>query len=362
LSDSIGEIERARFAYEKALEFNPSSSLALRQIAFISKSKEKYGKAIEYFHRFLNLEKTNGEIWAVLGHCYLIIDDLAKAYSSYQYALQHLHNQKDPYLWYGIAVLYERYLLYDKAEETFLTVLKMDPNFEKSSEIYYRLGMLYFQKGKYEISTQCFKHIMSTPPPPLKETDILFQIGCCYEQQMEFHKAKEVFENILEIQPKSGKALQHLGWIYCNPARSFFNISTGMSLLEQSLEADSEDSQTWYFLGRCYISRKSFMKSYECYKQAVQRNGNNPIYWCSIGVLYQQINQYRDSLDAYRTSIKLNPFMSETWYNLGTLYESSTNQIKDAVEAYSRALELDPLNKTIKERLAYLRVKPENSS
>jgi len=82
---------------------------------------------------------------------------------------------------------------------------------------------------------------------------------------------------------------------------------------------DQTDAQSWYLLGRCYMSQHKFPKAYEAYQQAVYRDGRNPTFWCSIGVLYYQINQYRDALDAYSRAIRLNPNISEVWYDLGTL-------------------------------------------
>ena len=86
-----------------------------------------------------------------------------------------------------------------------------------------------------------------------------------------------------------------------------------------NLIPDNNDAQSWYLLGRCYMSQQKYSKAYEAYQQAVYRDGRNPTFWCSIGVLYYQINQYRDALDAYSRAIRLNPYISEVWYDLGTL-------------------------------------------
>jgi Flp pilus assembly protein TadD len=51
-------------------------------------------QAVEYFQRVLNIETNNGEVWGALGHCYLMMDDLQKAYTAYQQALYHLPNPK----------------------------------------------------------------------------------------------------------------------------------------------------------------------------------------------------------------------------------------------------------------------------
>jgi cytochrome c-type biogenesis protein CcmH/NrfG len=49
---------------------------------------------VEYFKRILAIQENNGETWAALGHCYLMMDNLQEAYQAYQQALYHLSNPK----------------------------------------------------------------------------------------------------------------------------------------------------------------------------------------------------------------------------------------------------------------------------
>ncbi|ORX97319.1 TPR-like protein [Basidiobolus meristosporus CBS 931.73] len=355
LAELMQEFDRAMNAYEATLRHNPYSIPALTQIASLCRGREQFPKAVEYFQRILNIEQNNGEIWGALGHCYLMMDDLQKAYTAYQQALYHLPNPKEPKLWYGIGILYDRYQSLEHAEEAFTAVLRMDPKFEKANEIYFRLGIIYKQQQKYDLSLQCFQYILSSPPRPLTEVDIWFQIGHVYEQQKEYQLAKEAYERVLTENPNHAKVLQQLGWLCHQPNAPFANQDTAIGYLTKSLEADSADAQSWYLLGRCYMAQQKYSKAYEAYQQAVYRDGKNPTFWCSIGVLYYQIQQYRDALDAYSRAIRLNPYISEVWYDLGTLYESCNNQINDAIDAYQRAAELDPNNPHIKQRLVLLR-------
>ena len=82
-------------------------------------------QAIEFFQRALDVRQENGEVWSALGHCYLMQDDLQKAYAAYQQALYHLPNPKDPKLWYGIGILCDRHGSLDNAEDAFASVLRM---------------------------------------------------------------------------------------------------------------------------------------------------------------------------------------------------------------------------------------------
>lgn len=124
---------------------------------------------------------------------------------------------------------------------------------------------------------------------------------------------------MLDRDPNHAKVLQQLGWLYHQQNNSYASQEKAIEYLEKSVSADNSDAQSWYLLGRCYMSQAKYPKAYEAYQQAVYRDGRNPTFWCSIGVLYYQINQYRDALDAYSRAIRLNPYISEVWYDLGTL-------------------------------------------
>lgn len=354
----MGDLEHALSAYENALRHNPMSLSGLTQVAGIARIKENYPKAIDYFQRVLGLQEENGEVWSALGHCYLMQDDLQKAYSAYQQALYLLPNPKeDPKLWYGIGILYDRYGSLDHAEEAFSSVLRMDKDldFDKANEILFRLGIIYKQQGKYEDSLGCFDRILRNPPSPLAHADIWFQIGHVYEQQKNHVSAKDAYERVVADNPGHAKVLQQLGWLYHQDGSSFQNQDLAIQYLTKSLEADPSDAQSWYLLGRAYMAGQKYNKAYEAYQQAVYRDGRNPTFWCSIGVLYFQINQFRDALDAYSRAIRINPYISEVWFDLGSLYESCNNQITDAIDAYARASELDPNNPAISQRLQLLK-------
>ncbi|ESK98128.1 transcriptional corepressor [Moniliophthora roreri MCA 2997] len=358
VAEQMGDLEHALSAYENALRHNPMSLSGLTQVAGIARIKENYPKAIEFFQRVLSLQEENGEVWSALGHCYLMQDDLQKAYSAYQQALYLLPNpREDPKLWYGIGILYDRYGSLDHAEEAFSSVLRMDKDldFDKANEILFRLGIIYKQQGKYEDSLVCFDRILRNPPSPLAHADIWFQIGHVYEQQKDHVRAKDAYERVVADNPGHAKVLQQLGWLYHQDGSSFQNQDLAIQYLTKSLEADSSDAQSWYLLGRAYMAGQKYNKAYEAYQQAVYRDGRNPTFWCSIGVLYFQINQFRDALDAYSRAIRINPYISEVWFDLGSLYESCNNQISDAIDAYARASELDPGNHVISSRLQLLK-------
>jgi len=151
---------------------------------------------------------------------------------------------------------------------------------------------------------------------------------CQLNPSNQYDSAKAAYQRVLERDPSHAKVLQQLGWLHHQQSNSFQSQERAIEFLEKSVAADQNDAQSWYLLGRCYMSQQKYPKAYEAYQQAVYRDGRNPTFWCSIGVLYYQINQYRDALDAYSRAIRLNPFISEVWYDLGTLVRTKPTSIE----------------------------------
>lgn len=154
LSEQMGEGDSATQAYERAMSFNQWSVPAMLAISCILRSKDQFTAAVEYLRQIIKIEPSNGEVWSSLGHCYLMMDDLQQAYSAYQQALYHLPDPKEPKLWYGIGILYDRYGSLEHAEEAFSQVMRMEPGFEKANEIYFRLGIIYKQQQKFQQSLE----------------------------------------------------------------------------------------------------------------------------------------------------------------------------------------------------------------
>ncbi len=353
-ADTIGSVEKAVEAFSTALRYTPNNPKALTKLANVYRTRDAYAEAADLYRRALSLDQNNGETWGLLGHCYLMLDDLQSAYTAYQQALLNLQNLNVPKLWHGIGILYDRYGSLEYAEEAFVRVLEMDPNFEKANEIYFRLGIIYKLQGKLQKALECFNYILSMPPAPLSQSDVWFQIGSVLEQSRDYPGAKDAYERVLQTNPNHAKVLQQLGCLYSQPEASFHDDDVALRLLHQSIELNQADAHSWYYMGRVYMAKQDYPNAYESFQHAVNIDSRNPTFWCSIGVLYYKISQYKDALDAYTRAIRLNPYLSEVWYDLGTLYETCNNQIGDALDAYHRAASLDPSNPNIQERLIQL--------
>lgn len=63
----MGDPDGAYTAYEQALRHNQWSIPAMNAMASILRTKEQFGKAIEYLQLILKADPSNGETWGSLG-------------------------------------------------------------------------------------------------------------------------------------------------------------------------------------------------------------------------------------------------------------------------------------------------------
>lgn len=65
-----------------------------------------------------------------------------------------------------------------------------------------------------------------------------------------------MYKKVVHDNPSHAKALQQLGWLYHQDGSSFQNQDLAIQYLTKSLKADSQDTQSWYLLGRSNIIYK----------------------------------------------------------------------------------------------------------
>lgn len=382
----LGDIERAQQALETVIRHNPYNVAAFVRLGHLLHNQQQYMQAAEAYQKAISLlesqQTTVGgvtltSVWASLAHCWLLLDDLPRAFHAYQQALGYPGGARDAVLWFGVGLLYDRYAANEHALEAFAAVIKLETTTAKLNavpssmmrEVYYRVGMLLRFRKSYDAALSCFEYASHFPPAPLQKADVNLQIAVTFDAKGDMTAARRVLESVVVKEGRRavasrGKSL--LGWLLVRSGPSGEAASSeqekGLEMLRQVVDGEPGDALAWYYLGRAYIYRKMYTQSYEAYQEAVYRDSQNAAFWNSIGILYLEIHQFRDALDAFSRAIHQNPSIAEVWWNLGILYEACNNQVNDALDAYQRASELEPTDETIKARISLRKSRSNNNN
>jgi len=175
----------------------------LSKLAEFCATKGNYATAIEYYRQMTTFDPENGPSWTALGHCYLLTEEIHKAFNAYQHALYSLDDIKDPQLWYGIGILYEKFESYDHAIGALIAVLKMSPNFYQKSEVLFKIGTIFAKTNQIDNAISYFQNSILTPSFTLKrKVDTLLKIGLLYEEKRDFMQAQRSYEAALSHNEK----------------------------------------------------------------------------------------------------------------------------------------------------------------
>ncbi|CAH1245742.1 KDM6A [Branchiostoma lanceolatum] len=308
-------------------------SLLLKGISYLEQEIRKAG------------DQVDPHLYCQLGHFHLLLEDYPKAMSAYQkfFSLKEDY-WKDANFLYGLGMVYFHFGAFQWAIKAFQQLLYIDASFAQANEVHLRLGLMCKINSDYESSLKHFQlALIDSNPCTLSKLEVRFHIAHLFEIQHKLKQAKEAYEQILVENPSASvkaNTLRQLGWMHHIAGDSFGDKASreaqAIQCLQKSIEADPENGQSWYFLGRCFSSVGKVHDAFLSYRHSIDKTEASADTWCSIGVLYQQQNQPMDALQAYICAVQLDRSHTAAWTDLGILYEAC-HQPRDALTCYIHA-------------------------
>lgn len=346
LHESVNNSDRALAAYDACLTHNQSNVEALIKMGLLYMRKESIPPAINYLFTAVSIDPENGAAWGALAYSYVMADDYDKAYYAYYNTLHKLTDHRDPNLWFGIGILYDRLGMLESALTAFNAVIELDPAFDRLDEVLYAMGLIHKERGNHNASYTYMAKIISLSTSANAQAEAWYQLGTLHDITEAVTTASEAYHNALSKNENHVKAMQALAWLMHRNG----NDNEAVDMLQRAARCDDSNAESYYLIGRIYMANNEFRVAYDNYQRAVHLDGKNPHFWCSIASLYYHRQQHRDAIDAYSRAIQINPDMPDVWFDLGTLYEMY-NQFGDALDSYRQALQLHPHNASISQRI-----------
>lgn len=349
LHESMSDHDSAFAALEKVISINPSHTAAVTKAGTLLLFKNNYRRAANFLQTAISQQTENVTAWAALAHCYVMTDDLSSACQAYHAAISHSTDLRNPLLWYGIANLYDRVGLLDKALDAFDAVLQMAPMHPRRLDIYCTMALIHKERHNYDHALTFFKKITVENTDPNTYSNAMYHIAHLHELRSDSKTAMDAYTNALARNPNHIKCYHGIAWLLHKAGKT----DQAAPFLQRAVQLNPADAYTHYVMGRIAMTSKDYRVAYDSYQQAVYRDSKNPLFWCAIGVLYFHMQQHRDAMDAFTRAIHIDPTMPQVWHDMGILYEIY-QQFPDAVDAYRRAVRLNPNNTETSRRLTLL--------
>ncbi|MCM8786549.1 MAG: tetratricopeptide repeat protein [Candidatus Omnitrophica bacterium] len=298
------------------------------------------------------------------------------------------------YVGYGLKNFEEEN--FEEAKKYFWKALNIDPT---QPDAYVNLGIIHLYQQDYETALRLFSEAEKLAADTYSKKEVLYyNLGLLYFKTNEYNKAKEYFLKAIEIYPDFGEALYYLGYCYdvvgegepaliniikaknafsrnnqsqlyqkaCEAIESLkakYNQDTtilaqkileqaeiahgenrleqAISLLEESIFLNPENSKAYYILGNIYFEKGATYLALENFKKAVLIT---PTFFdanLSMGEILVKLKRYDEALDIFNKVLNQDKNNIRANYDLGLLY-SKLEKPKEAEKYFLQVRKFSP--------------------
>ncbi|MDJ0796789.1 MAG: tetratricopeptide repeat protein [Calothrix sp. MO_167.B12] len=253
-----------------------------------------------------------------------------------------------------LAIKYHRAKKFNKAEQSYIQVLKEQP---QHPEALYGLGMLAQEVGQPQLAEKLFINAVSVQPELLKGW---FSLGNVRQAQGQFPEAELAYQKAITLRPDAAALHNNLGYILQEQGKFDEAIACYQKALEiqpNCTEADvnwanllhtqgklSPDkylhyAQVNYKLGVAREQAGDLQNAIIYYRQAIklQPDFAEPHY--HLGVRLQAQGELEAGIDCLQTAVQINPNYGEAYMCLGLIYQTQ-GKLNESAAAYRQGLKL----------------------
>jgi len=208
------------------------------------------------------------------------------------------------------------------------------------AKIWYSVGKDYMIKKKFKDAIRNFKKAISYDSTWVQ---VYLDLARAYLELGFFDSAEVAYRKVAEIDPKDSRGWQGLGFMYGIVKK---DIVQGIKFYREALRVDPENNDARFGLAKLYASADSSSKADSLYKEALDKDPENPGIAKSYGVFLYEMKRYEEAIPYLE---KVLPFFSEDkelklslidCYRLVT--PSKNEHLQKAIQLLSELLNQNP--------------------
>ncbi|KAJ3554079.1 hypothetical protein NM688_g3293 [Phlebia brevispora] len=157
----------------------------------------EHEKAIKYFKRATQLDRTYLSAWTLMGHEYVEVKNSHAAIEAYRKAVE--VNRKDYRAWYGLGQAYELLSMHQYALYYYQHATALRPY---DVRIWQAQGLCYEEMGRPREAIECLKRALIGADP--SETTIHMRLAKLYHEQGEYAEAAGYHQHNIDVGRAAG--------------------------------------------------------------------------------------------------------------------------------------------------------------
>lgn len=187
----LGEEDTMIAYYNKAIELNPNNLEPYRNLGIYYIKAEKYNQAIDYFKQGLAIDSTDAHLLYRLGVCYFYKEDYPNAKNAFERVIRADSTLEDAYFNLGAILIKEK--KYNEAVKVLSRAVTLRPD---DIEALSHLGGVYLIMGEYKNAVDTYTKIIDLNPTNVDayegRANAYWKLGMKKEADADLNKAKEL--------------------------------------------------------------------------------------------------------------------------------------------------------------------------
>ena len=238
---------------------------------------------------------------------------------------------------------------FEKAKETYLSILKISPDNETvKKELSYlkqpnrnnlaraKLDSILkqYSSGSIQESLDAVTLLIQEHP----NEPILFNIlGACYSEIGPIDLAIKAFHRAIEIKPDYAEVYFNLGVVFQKNGQ----INDAFNCYEKAIDINHAYPQAHNNIGMINLKNRELDAAVKSFEWAVAYNRNYVEAHNNLGAAFQELMFFEKAKEQYEKALSINPKFAQALNNLGAAYEIFGLK-EQALENYIKSIKEDP--------------------
>lgn len=323
---------------QQVVDQYPLETEGYTRLARLLYGEERPQEAISVVRRGLAIDPEFGDLYNVLGVCYLLMDRYDQAIAAHQRYVQLAPSEANAHDSLGMS--FQHAGKFESASAEYNGALALDPEFEPAI---IHLGDIYFQQGAYREAIRQYQRYIQVTGSDKARAIGYGSIAQVYLRLKEYNNAEQAAQSEMKLEKSAvwNSLLLSLDQGHATGLKESFEqiLRRGPSATRGSR---NELRSYEYFLGTLELRQKHPEQAIQHFKNALRHqppSSGMDLYEDCLGNAYLDLGRFQEAIDEYQRILRLNPNYPLVQYHLGQAYQRK-GQTADARTAYERFLQI----------------------
>lgn len=325
-----GDYDNAERKYRKALELNPKSVKAHKNLGYILLDKGMHKEGMVHMSEVIKLDPNRADAHYNLGLAMLRQGKPDEAIAYFSKTVQ-LEPDSSDYVdaHYNLGVASARHERFDEAVRHYLKAVQLKPDY---ADAHYNLGVALAAQGKFD---EAVKHWLKTVQIKPDYADAHYNLGQAMLRRGKPDEAVKHWSKAVQLRPDDAKIHYNLGVTLARQGKSDEAIKHYLTAVR--IKPDYADAHV--NLGAILSRQGKLDEAVRHLSEAVQIKPDHAEAHYNLGVLLSRQGKSYQAISHWLQVLNLDPKNIKALLNLGTSY-AKTGQFPKAILYAEKALNL----------------------